>query len=126
MDAKDMTGTALFFFVLLRWSLQALFAGVWPSADHLGRENLGGNSFLRLLYNLKTKVGVSETLVTRNPLAFMPHKPETYNLQIGFGTQHTYVYIYIDTHIYIYIYIYIYIHIHVHITYVYMHVNVLF
>ena len=95
MDAKDMTGTALFFFVLLRWSLQALFAGVWPSADHLGRENLGGNSFLRLLYNLKTKVGVSETLVTRNPLAFMPHKPETYNLQIGFGTQHTYVYIYI-------------------------------
>lgn len=49
VDAKNLTGTAHYVFVLLRWSFQALFAGVWPSADHLGQPNLGRISFVRLL-----------------------------------------------------------------------------
>ena len=38
--ARDASGTAHRFFMLLRWSFAALFEGCWPKKDYLGKELL--------------------------------------------------------------------------------------
>ena len=40
-DAKDLSGTAHHFFLLLKWSFEIMFAGVWPEADYLGKQCFG-------------------------------------------------------------------------------------